>query len=623
MLSRSRGGRTGSRPPRIRFAHQVLALQVGVVVLVAAVGYGLFSWLLRGELLHQYEQRALAVARGVAADPVVGDAAAAGDPRHVVQERAERVRRATGTLFVVVTDRHGMRLAHPNSAMLGRRVSTDPSGPLSGHEVVAVERGTLGLSARGKVPLRDRTGAVVGEVSVGFEADEVDRRVQHTVTYAGLFTAGALALGILASAAIGRRLNRQTLGLEPYELAELVQEREAVLHGVGEGVLAVGADGRLTVCNAEAARLLGMDPDRDTDRDIAAAPRRGVPVADLPVSGRLKAVLAGDRAAHNLFAVAGERVLVVNRRDVRHDGRSLGAVVTLRDRTDLETLARELDAVRTLFDALRAQRHEYANRLHTLSGLLHLGHHEEAAEYIRTVAEMPAVVTALASAESTGSTGSTERTDDAPQAPVPVPDPYLRAFLAAKTAVAAEKGVRLELGAGSWVPGRVTDPLDVTTVVGNLVDNALEAARRGRRRPAKVEIELLGDGADLHVTVADSGAGVPDELGEAIFADGVSTRPAVAGANGRDDGGPDDAPDDMAADMADDVPDDVADDVADEVADDRPHGLGLALARHAARARGGDVMLVDQGADGDAGGGAVFVARLPGVLGGSGGEART
>jgi two-component system CitB family sensor kinase len=543
--------RVTSAHPRIRFAHQVLALQVGVVILVAAVGYALFSWLLRSELQHQYGQRALSVARGVAADPVLGDAVAAGDPRHVVRERAERVRRATRTLFVVVTDRHGVRLSHPNPAMIGKRVSTDPSMPLSGHEVVAVERGTLGLSARGKVPLRDRTGAVVGEVSVGFDAGDIDRRVRHTVAYAGLFTAGALTLGILASAAIGGRLKRQTLGLEPYELAELVQEREAVLHGVGEGVLAVDAGGRLSVCNTEAARLLGLD----------AVPRRGTPVAELPVSGRLKTVLAAEQEAHNLFAVAGDRVLVVNRCDVRHDGRPLGAVITLRDRTDLETLARELDAVRTLFDALRAQRHEYANRMHTLSGLIHLGHQEEAVEYIRAVAEVPAA-------------------GNPP--PTALPDPYLQAFLSAKTAVAAEKGVELVLGESSWVPGRVSDPLDVTTVVGNLVDNALEAARLGARRPAKVEVELLGDGDDLHAIVADSGAGVPAELGETIFDDGVSTR----------------------------------------AADHRPHGLGLSLARHAARTRNGDVRLLDPGRPDTAGGtaapigigGAVFVARLPGVL---------
>ena len=525
--------------PRIRFAHQVLILQIGVVVLVAVTGYGLAAWVQRGELRHQYGWRALTLARSVAADPVIGDAVAGGDPQGVVEDRAERIRRATGALFVVVTDRHGIRLAHPNRDEIGRRVSTDPSAALSGHEVIVIERGTLGLSARGKVPLYDHVGTLVGEVSVGFDAGEIDRRVHRTLAVAGVLGSGTVLLGVVASVAIGRRLKRQTLGLEPHELAELVQEREAVLHGISEGVLAFDTAGRVTVCNEEAARLLDVTPARRT------------PAADLPVTGRLRAVLEGAEVAPNLFVVSGDRVLVVNRREVSHDGRPLGAVVSLRDRTDVESLARELDAVRTLFDALRAQRHEYANRLHTLSGLLQLGHYEEAAGYIQALAEVPA---------------TTE------EPPGTVPDPYLGAFLAAKAAVAAEKGVELEIAQSTWVPGRVSDPLDVTTVLGNLVENALEAARLGHRRPARVEVELLGDGADLHVTVTDSGEGVPDELREAIFRDGVSTREG------------------------------------DGV---RPRGLGLALARTAARARGGDVTLAEPGA---AEAGTVFVARLPEVL---------
>ncbi|WP_131739070.1 sensor histidine kinase [Actinomadura roseirufa] len=535
--------------PRITFARQVLILQVGVVVVVACLGYVLVAWMLEGQLREQYGRRALMVARTVAVDPEIAAAVAAGDPRHLVQERAERVRLRTGALFVVVTDARGIRFSHPTPREVGRRVSTDPSAALAGREVVRIERGTLGLSARGKVPLYGPDGRIAGEVSVGFDARAIDRELSHALSDLTVFITGALLLGVIASAAIGRRLKRQTLGLEPSELAELVQEREAVLHGVGEGVVAVDPAGRIAVCNAEATRLLGVTPER------------GTPAAELAADGTLRDVLTGRREAANLFVTAGDRVLVVNRRAVRRGRRDLGAVVTLRDRTDLETLARELDSVRTLLDALRAQRHEYANRLHTLSGLLHLGHHREAADYVGTL---------------TRDAGGLVPPESLPD---PLPDPYLQAFLSAKAAVAAEKGVRLEVGAGSYVPGRVAEPLDVTTVVGNLVDNAVEAARLGARRPALVEVELLGDGRDLHVTVADSGEGVPADLREAVFGDGFSTRDSAA---------------------------------------DRPRGLGLGLARRTARSRAGDVTFVDP--DGKDPSGAVVVARLPGVLGAEAGR---
>jgi two-component system CitB family sensor kinase len=221
-------------------------------------------------------------------------------------------------------------------------------------------------------------------------------------------------------------------------------------------------------------------------------------------------------------------------------------VLTLRDRTDLENITRELDSVRTLSTALRAQRHEFANRLHVLSGLLQNGHRSEALEFLHAVSDTTVPATG-------------------PE----VDDPYLQAFVGAKAAEAAEKDVRLALTDTSWVGTRVTAPVEVTTVLGILVDNALEAARRGARRPAWVDLALLEDADALHISVVDSGDGVPDELCSKIFLAGVSTRDGAEG------------------------------------------GLGLALARQAARRLGGDVRLAAAGGDSH---GAVFEARLPGAL---------
>jgi two-component system CitB family sensor kinase len=524
--------------PRLTFARQALLLQLGVLALVLGAGLGLVALLLRSELEGQFEQRALAIARSVAADPAYAVDVASGPPSVTgdAQVRAEQVRRRTGALFIVVTDDQGVRYSHPNTALLGRRVSTDPSQALAGHEVVALERGTLGLSARGKSPLRDATGRVVGEVSVGIDARAVHRRLVELLRVTLGFGALALLLGGAGAVLLARRLKRQTLGLEPGELADLVREHEAVLHGVENGVLAL-EQGRVRVVNDEARRLLG--PDVTPGAEAAQV---------LPE--RLVALATAEEVT-DVLVLHGDRTLVVSSRRVRRADRDLGTVLTLQDRTQLESLGRELETVRSLVDALRAQSHEYTNRLHALSGMLHLNHVDEAREYLQQL-----VLDPIASDDGETVVG----------------DPYLRGLLAAKSAAAAERGVQLRLSEDTFLPGRLTAPLDVVTVLGNLVDNAVRAAAEGPRRPAWVEVALAADDTTLLLGVSDSGPGL---VGDApLFEDGWTTH--------ADDG--------------------------------RPHGLGLALARQAARRHGGDVELVSAtGAEH----GAVLSARLPGVVAGT------
>ena len=297
---------------------------------------------------------------------------------------------------------------------------------------------------------------------------------------------------------LARRLKRQTFGLELREIAELLQEREATLRGIREGVVTVDPDGRIGVLSPEARRLLGLP--RETVGRLAA---------DVAPGTRLGELLTGRVSGEDLLLVHGERVLLASRKRVQRDGRDLGAVLTLRDRTEFEALARELDSMLALTDALRAQAHEFSNRLHTISGLLQLGHGDEALSFVREITEFDTELR-----QTLG-----ERIDD----------PRAAALVLAKTTVAAERGVDLRLADDLRVEGELTDPPAVLTVLGNLLDNALDAARSGERTPPWVELGLLteADGT-LVIRVADSGPGVPPDAREKIFEPGYSTKPAGA-----------------------------------------------------------------------------------------------
>lgn len=555
---------TGSTP--LRFATQTLLLQLAVVALVVLLTSAVHGWLTYDRLGREAENQALTLARTVASDPQVRAAvqqisAQPGTPPPAellagpLMAAAEGARTRTGALFVVITDETGLRLAHPEAERLGERVSTDPSEALAGKEVTTRNTGTLGPSAGAKVPVfAPESDTVVGEVSVGYSTESVSQSLGRDIVPIALTAVGALLVGVLASFLLRRRLQRLTLGLEPEEISTLVHDQVAVLQGVDDGVIGVAADGRISVFNSAARRLLGQ-PDLT-----------GTPWADAPVPARLLALTKSDAAEGDAVElVVGGRVLVASARKALHGREDLGWVLMLRDRTELQQLTRQLDAVGTMSTALRAQRHEFANQLHTIAGFISIGEHQQARDYLARLA----------------ATGPLKYPVD--QAEL-LQDPYLQAFLGAKGVEADERGVSLRLGPETLVRGQVTEPQDVTTVLGNLIDNAVNAAVAGPSPDRWVEVEVLdepgtgGNGGTLLIVVGDSGDGLPAAAAggaDDVFADGFTTagRPARAGAG---------------------------------------QGLGLALARQLARRRGGDVRVLDPGSAG--GPGAVFMATLPGTI---------
>ena len=259
---------------------RILVAQLAVLVVTGLIGFGLWALQLRGELDHQYEQRALAIAESVASMPEIRTAIAAEDPHHVIQPLAEQVRHQTDASYVVVIDRHRVRFSHPRVDEIGQKVA-EPLVVLDGHGHTGIDPGSLGRSANGKAPIFAPDGTtVIGEVSVGVVEGTVHSALWRLLPGLGGYLAIALGVGIAAAYLLARRLKRQTFGLELDEIATLVQEREATLHGIREGVVALDTAGRVTLMNDQAAQLLGI-----------AAPVVGRPFAELVPHGWLRTIL--------------------------------------------------------------------------------------------------------------------------------------------------------------------------------------------------------------------------------------------------------------------------------------------------------------------------------------------
>ena len=545
---------TVRRPLDLRFATQILLLQLAVVALTLGIAFALLSVVSERRLINEYGNRSLDIARVLAAAPTVrADVARynatmpsadelAGTQ---LQNIATKVRLGTGALFVVITNDRGVRLTHPNVDELGVPVSTDPSTALGGREEVVRQTGTMGPSVRAKVPvLAPDSTQVVGVVSVGMSTASVYELFRQDLRLSALTGGPALLIGVLLSGLLARRWRELTLNLQPTEMTELVRTQEAVLHGIGEGVLATDTDGVTTFINDEARRLL----------EIGSA--TGRPADQIGLTPRVLEVLRSGDPTPTL-ATVGERVLVVSARPVSREGHELGNVLVARDRTDVELLTRQLDAVKLMSTVLRAQRHEFANRLHLLNGLMHSGHTDEASRYLEELLGSGPLGSALPRIDT-------------------IRDAFLQAFLAAKAAAAREAGATLRIGENTWVPGSCRVSVDVTTVLGNLLDNAIDAVRTSGNPIKVVEIELLQDHSTLHITAADSGDGVPADIADQVFLEGKSTKAESDLPGGR--------------------------------------GIGLTLSRQIARALGGDIRLSSPGNPGAELCGAEFIARLPGVM---------
>jgi two-component system CitB family sensor kinase len=385
-----------------------------------------------------------------------------------------------------------IRFTHPDTTQIGKPFIGHIQEALQGRAFTETFTGTLGSSVRAVAPVRDASGRIVALVAVGVTTkairSELMRRLPFLLAGLALLLAVALAGALLVS----RRLRRQTRGLDSDSISRMYSSYQAVLHSVREGLLVIDADGRVGVINDEGRRLLGLRGDI-VDR----------PVRELDLADTIKATLLDERDAVDELHLTGDRVLVLNQSRAQWGGRSYGTVATFRDRTELEALTGELDATKAFAEALHSQAHEAANRLHTMVVLVETGRSEDAVAYATTELEL------------------SQRLTD--QVVAAVEEPVLVALLLGKAAQANERGVELTVTDDSRTPAGILPSSDLVTIVGNLIDNAIDASAESSGRK-QVTVTVRADEHALLIQVEDTGPGLPHALVESAFTRGWSTK---------------------------------------------------------------------------------------------------
>ncbi|MHA7879012.1 MAG: ATP-binding protein [Saccharospirillum sp.] len=463
---------------------------------------GGFAWFyLSASLDDQIGERALKVAQTIAATPGVIRGVEQRDSA-TLNQLSKTFASTNDALFIVIGDHNAIRLAHPNPDRLGFSMADDDGDDgsialVDGQAYVDKAEGSLGLSMRGKAPIFDASGdRIIGIVSVGYSLNQVRSVIAryNSVLLAGMLL--MLLVSVLLAIFVASRFKRAIFGLEPEQIARLFVERDATLQSVREGIIAINREGLVTTVNRTAVTTLGLNP----NEPLIGQPIRTI----LSETGMLDALEKGEPEFDQEVWLKG-RQMIVNRLPVWQGDEVIGLVSSFRLRDELDQVSQKLTQIQQYADTLRSQTHEYSNKLHTIAGLIQIGASDEALALIgNEVTDHQALIGLLMNS---------------------VPDPILAGCIVGKYNRAREMGLSLMVDPDSRMADLPSDmPKDqLVSVLGNLLENALEATLRHAGTRGVVELSMMDLGLDLIFEVTDQGPGIDERDQERIFERGYTS----------------------------------------------------------------------------------------------------
>ncbi|WP_415903982.1 ATP-binding protein [Neptuniibacter sp. QD48_55] len=479
-----------------------MILILGLMAIVQTGFIGVFAvHYLHKSLDEQIGQRALDVAKTIAVAPQIIDAVQRGDSQYL-QPLSLRLAEETQARFVVIGDKQGIRLAHPRTEKIGRPMSDDEGDDnapalVAGQGYLSKALGSMGWSMRGKAPIFSNEGEVIGLVSVGYHLDQVENIIEeYRITLIAVIGASFL-LSAMIAVWFANHFKRAIFGLEPEQIARLFDEQRATLESVREGIIAINNDGRITTFNRTAVETLGLaDYAELTGRHISEV---------LPDSTMLEVLKTGQPQFDEEVWLYGQN-LIANRLPLKQGDQITGVVSSFRRKDELAMVSKKLTRIQQYADSLRSQSHEYSNKLHTIAGLIQIGATDEAQALIGQEAQShQELITLLREAVS---------------------DPVLAGCLLGKYNRAKEMGLHLIIDPDSRMlslPEKLPRE-HLVSIIGNLIDNALEATWEHTGIGGEVALSMLDLGTDLIFEIEDQGPGVKEGDQEKIFEKGYTSK---------------------------------------------------------------------------------------------------
>ena len=476
-------------------------LMVGIFIVIIFIG-GIFELtfknIMESNLKHEKGTKALSVAQSISNMPEIQKAFSNKNPSAIIQPIAEKIRKQVGAEFIVIGNRQEIRYSHPDPTRLGQKmVGGDNERVFKGESVISESIGTLGPSLRGKAPIFS-DGKVIGVVSVGYLQTDIEKEVAKVRRKIFITTMIILLGGLLAALLISLNIKRAIFGLEPREIAWMYQEKHAILESIHEGIIAIDTNGRITVVNETAHKILNVPSD---------VLLRGKKIDDVIENTSLYEVVRTGLAEYDReFTIFGEiflvnRIPIFNKKD-----EVIGAVASFRNKSELSNLIQELSHVKAYAEGLRAQTHEYSNRLYTLLGLIQLGSYKEAIDFISREVDVAQGFISFLMKE--------------------IPDPIIAGFILGKVSLASELKIYLTIDRESSfrdLPVEINRDT-LVTIIGNLVNNAFDAVRENGKVEKRVSLFLTDLGKDLIIEIEDNGKGINNSISEQIFQNGFSTK---------------------------------------------------------------------------------------------------